>query len=100
MSHVTSVPLVAACITLSLFAPSAHAATCADRTQVTEALTDRFGESLYGNAVSNTGEVLEIYSSSENETWTVLVTLPDRGLSCFVASGTGENLLQMQLARM
>jgi hypothetical protein len=78
----------------------AQAATCADRSEVVNALADRFGETLYGNAVSNSGEVLEIYSNTANETWTILVTLPDRGLSCLVATGTGTQRLGTQLANL
>lgn len=81
-------------------APVAQAATCADRSQVVGALADRFGETLLGNAVSNSGEVLEIYSNTDSDTWTILVTLPDRGLSCLVASGTGQRQLGTQLANL
>lgn len=100
MSYLTSVSLAAGCAALMLVAQPGQAATCADRSQVSEALTAQFGETLYGNAVSTGGEVLEIYSNADNQTWTVLVTLPDRGLSCLVASGTGANLLQQQLASL
>ena len=82
------------------FATASSAATCADRSQVVEALADRFGETLYGNAVSRDGNVLEVYSNPANETWTVLVNLPDRGLACLVASGNGNQGLQRQMARL
>ncbi len=100
MSYTRTVPLAAACSALILSASAVHATTCADRTQVVEALSERFGEALYGNAVSNAGNVLEIYSNSANETWTILVTLPDRGLSCLLASGTGTQQLDMHLANL
>lgn len=92
--------LVAAFAAFASFATAAGAATCADRAHVVEALSDRFGETLYGNAVSRDGNVLEIYSNPLNETWTVLVSLPDRGLACLVASGNGDQGLQRQLARL
>lgn len=81
-------------------AASANTATCADSGQVVQALNDRFGEALTGNAVSQTGSVLEVYSNGESQTWTILVTLPDRGLSCLVASGTGDRHLATQLANL
>ncbi len=82
----------------AVFGGAAAAATCADRTHVVEQLNERFGEALYGNAMSRTGAVLEIYSNSASQSWTILVTLPDRDLTCLVASGTGHNRLDMQLA--
>lgn len=100
MAKTTSIMLAIACSAFVSLAPAAEAATCADRTRVVEALTERFGEDLYGNAVSRTGEVLEIYSNASSETWTILVTLPDRGLSCLVASGSGDQRLQTQLANL
>lgn len=91
--------LTALCATPALFATAAVAntATCADSGQVVQALNDRFGEHLMGNAVSTTGSILEVYSSEGSESWTILVNLPDRGLSCLVASGSGENGLAEQL---
>lgn len=92
--------LVAASAAVATFATASGAATCADRTQVVGALADRFGETLYGNAVSRDGNVLEVYSNPAKQTWTVLVSLPDRGLACLVASGNGNQGLQRQLARL
>ena len=79
-------------------AASANTATCAESGQVIQALNDRFGEALTGNAVSRTGSILEVYSNDTSRTWTILVTLPDRGLSCLVASGTGDQRLASQLS--
>jgi len=100
MSYITSTLLAAAGAALLLVAPSAQAATCADRTEVAAALAERTGQSLYGNAVSNSGDVLEIYSDAASQDWTILVTLPDRGLSCLVAAGTGEQFLAVHLANL
>lgn len=100
MAKNTSIMLAVACTALASFTPAANAAPCAERAQVVEALTERFGEDLYGNAVSRTGEILEIYSNASSETWTILVTLPDRGLSCLVASGSGDQRLETQIANL
>lgn len=78
----------------------ATTASCADRTAVVETLEERFGEAYFGNMESDDGEVLEIYSNDVSQTWTILLTLPDRGLSCLVASGTGDTPLATQLARL
>ncbi len=90
--------VAAALASQAVLAGAATAATCADRTHVVEQLNTRFGEALRGNAVSRSGAILEIYSNSASQSWTILVTLPDRDLTCLVASGTGHNRLNMQLA--
>jgi hypothetical protein len=100
MSYRTPASLAAACSALLLLAPSAQAATCADRSEVTAALAIQTEQSLYGNAVSTDGNVLEIYTDSASEDWTILVTLPERGLSCIVAAGTGDHFLEVHLANL
>jgi hypothetical protein len=98
MKVVKSVFILAAMAMPAFSVSDAHAATCANRADVVQALNDRFGEALYGNAISSSGNVLEVYSNATNATWTILVSLPDQGLSCLVASGEGNQRLQMQLA--
>lgn len=79
---------------------SANTATCADSAHVVETLNERFGETHLGDVRSDTNEILAIYSNASSNTWTILLTLPERGLSCLVASGTGEQPLATQLARL
>ncbi len=72
-----------------LAAPAATAATCADRAHVVDRLADRHGETLMATAPAKDGAILEVYGSDATESWTVLVTLPWHGLTCYVGSGSG-----------
>jgi hypothetical protein len=74
-----------------------QASTCADRSYVVHQLQTRFGEALWGNAVSRDDAVLEIYTTPSQSTWTILVTIPERGLACLVASGSGAQTLNRNL---
>ncbi len=96
----SSLSFAAACALLLPTSAVANTATCADRTLVVEALMERFGEEHFGHVRSDSDELLEIFSNASSQTWTILVTLPDRGLSCLVASGTGEAPLAIQLAAL
>lgn len=89
---------IAATVVAMSMATSAQAATCANRTAVVDRLNNNFGENLIANAMSASNNVLEVYSKPDNATWTILVTLPKRQLTCFVASGRGEERLQAYLA--
>jgi hypothetical protein len=100
MKVVKSVFLAAVLAVPVLATSAANAATCADRSQVVQALSERYGEALYGNAVSRTGNVLEVYSNANSDTWTILVSLPEQGLSCLVAAGSGDRRLELQLANL
>jgi hypothetical protein len=80
-------------------AGSAHAATCADRQHVVTQLHERFGEELVANAVSRSGNVLQVYASKDAETWSILVALPERDLACLAATGRGHAKLETVLLR-
>ena len=69
--------------------PTAEAETrqaCAKRDQVIRKLEEKFGETLRSVGLHQTDGVVEIYSSEETGSWTILMTRPD-GMSCLMASG-------------
>ncbi|MDC0739506.1 hypothetical protein N6L24_14550 [Cognatishimia sp. SS12] len=68
----------------------ASAATCADRDHVTARLADQFGEAPVANTVSRNNHVLEVFASPNAETWSIVVTLPERNLACLAATGKGQ----------
>ena len=59
---------------------------CLERSQLTEALQEAYHESPRGAGLQSPYQMLEIWSSPETGSFTVLVTRPD-GISCVVASG-------------
>ncbi|MEM9012270.1 MAG: hypothetical protein AAGE18_13655 [Pseudomonadota bacterium] len=61
--------------------------TCAVRDQVVDRLSERFGETPAGIGLSNPNALVEVWTSDETGTWTILVTRAD-GVSCVVASGS------------
>jgi hypothetical protein len=65
-------------------------ATCAQRENVVERLQSRFSEQLTVGGLQraqNSTSILEIWSSKETGTYTVLLTNPN-GISCILAAGT------------
>ena len=74
---------------MAAIAPPALAANCAPRAGMVEQLQEHYAESLT-SAGLQTGQtvktLLEIWSSKDTGTFTVLVTHPS-GISCIVASG-------------
>ncbi len=70
-------------------APPAHAQmqlTCLDREMLIQRLVTRYNESLNGAGMQGPKIILEIWSSEDSGSFTILVTKPD-GQSCIVASG-------------
>lgn len=76
---------------------AAQAAKCAERSFVVGQLEDRFGESLMATSDIRDNAVLEVFSSEKTESWTVMISLPARGLTCMVASGSGFSELRASL---
>lgn len=66
--------------------PSNLDLACADRGEMTERLREGFGEAQTGLGLVNSAQVLEVWSSDETGTWTILMTDID-GQSCLVAAG-------------
>jgi len=74
----------------TMAATPAFAVKCADREQVIAHLQSRFSEQLTVGGLQRAQDslaVMEIWSSQETGTYTVLLTKPD-GTSCIVAAGT------------
>ncbi|MFQ5438085.1 MAG: hypothetical protein ACE5DK_04550 [Paracoccaceae bacterium] len=65
----------------------AQQATCGQRDHLTAQLTEKYMEQLTAGGFQSASSVLEIWTSPQSGTWTMLLTRPD-GVSCVVGSGT------------
>ncbi|QIE54673.1 hypothetical protein G5B40_03990 [Pikeienuella piscinae] len=63
-----------------------RAATCGERTSIVAALKKKHGESAAGVGIAGETAVVELWSSAETGTWTILLTRPD-GVTCLMAAG-------------
>ena len=65
---------------------------CTTRAQVTKQLDSRYSEAPVAIGLSRNGGVVEVFSTSDGSTWTMIITMPD-GTSCMMAAGEAwENL--------
>jgi hypothetical protein len=87
----------AAAAIMVVTAAPALAETCANRDHIVTQLEVQYGEVLMANAISEQNNILEVYGSEQNDTWSVFVYLPDRNLSCLAASGKGLRTIATQL---
>lgn len=65
---------------------------CAPRALVVEHLAERYGETPNGRGLAADGSAVEVFSSLESGSWSIVVTMPD-GLSCLVSSGQSWSVL-------
>lgn len=59
---------------------------CADRTTITDNLAAKYDEHQAGLGTQSTDRLVEIWTSDETGSWTILMTLAD-GTSCVLAAG-------------
>ncbi len=72
-------------------------ATCKQRDEVLQHLSGKYSEAPVALGVTNTGGLIEVLSSGEDGTWTIIVTSPS-GLSCLMAAGEGWRPLEQAQA--
>ena len=61
---------------------------CASRPEILKQLSDRFKEAPVALGLSKNGSVVEVLTSDDGETSTIMVSQPN-GPSCLVAAGEG-----------
>ena len=61
---------------------------CMPREKIVEMLDTRYTESPVAQGLASGGRLLEVFSSPDGATWSLLLTAPD-GTSCLMAEGHG-----------
>ncbi len=74
-------------LTLGSFEAAAQSA-CSPRTEVVGHLAKKYGEAPVAIGVTNKGGLVEVLTSGDGNTWTIIVSMPN-GTSCMVAAGEG-----------
>ncbi len=85
--------LIATTAALIAMPPSAHARqACAERADITKRLSTKYFEHPVASGVANNGGLLEVLSSKDGSTWSIIVTMPD-GQACMFAVGQHWEML-------
>lgn len=89
-THVTYPFLLAGLLT-ALF-PTAAAAqqVCDERDNMLGKLAQKYGEAPVAIGVTNQGGLVEVLTTADGKTWTIIISLPSEPvMSCLVAAGEG-----------
>ena len=74
---------------LTIVASTAFAAPqCNDRDNVLDLLKNQYSEAPVAIGVANNGGLVEVLSTGDGDTWSIIITTPN-GMSCLVAAGAG-----------
>ena len=82
---------------LTIVTSTAFAAPqCNDRDHILELLKSQYSEAPVAIGVANNGGLVEVLSTGDGDTWSIIITTP-KGMSCLVAAGEGWRVIE-QLA--
>ena len=87
--------LILLALLLQWSAPAQAQPQCNDRESVVEFLASKYQERPVALGVTNMGGLVEVLTTENGDTWTIIVTTP-RGLSCLVAAGGHWHVLETQ----
>ncbi len=85
-------------LTLNSFEVAAQSA-CNPRTDVLGHLAKKYGEAPGAIGVTNKGGLVEVLTTGDGNTWTIIVSQPN-GTSCMVAAGEGWRTKDYDDARL
>jgi len=77
--------LAAVCLS-ALASPASAKRLCLPHSDITELLDVRFSEARVAGGVASGGGLVEVFSTADGATWTIVVTSP-QGVSCVVSAG-------------
>ena len=80
-------------------AAAAQNPTCDQRQRVIGHLADRYKEAPVAIGVTNAGGLVEVLSTGDGQTWTIIVSNPD-GLTCLLATGEGWRAIHSDRTQM
>lgn len=66
---------------------------CDDRDSVLAVLAEKYKESPVALGVTHNGSLIEVLTTGNGNTWSIIVTTP-QGMSCLVAAGEGWKAMQ------
>jgi hypothetical protein len=72
-------------------------ALAAPQCNVLDLLSEKYSEAPIAVGVANNGGLVEVLSTGDGETWSIIITSP-KGMSCLVAAGEGWRMFEGQLA--
>jgi hypothetical protein len=78
--------LCATALVLAVASPAMAAPKCLPHTDIAKLLDARYSEGRVAGGVANGGGLIEVFSTGDGATWTIVVTNP-QGVSCVLSAG-------------
>jgi hypothetical protein len=80
-------------------ASAAQNTNCDQRQRVLGHLANKYKEAPVAIGVTNAGGLVEVLSTGDGQTWTIIVSNPD-GLTCLLATGEGWRAIQSDRTKL
>ncbi len=92
LGRIVVILAVAMAILTSIGAAQASQHRCIPRAEALGHLAQKYKEAPVAIGVTNSGGIVEVLTTSDGATWTIIISTPD-GTSCLVAAGENWRLL-------
>lgn len=73
-------------ITILSHSAAAQQPACTSRSDVISHLSKKYSENPVAIGLANNGGVIEVLSSKQGASWTIVITMPN-GMTCMIAAG-------------
>ena len=80
-------------------ARAAQTPACDVRQKVVDHLAQKYNEATVAVGVTNGGGLVEVLSSGDGQTWTIVVSSPN-GVTCLLATGEGWRPVQAEPVKL
>lgn len=84
---------IAAAVAACAAAPAVAQPQCDQRESVLKVLQQKYKEAPVALGVTHNGGLVEVLSTGNGTTWSIIVTTPE-GMSCLVAAGEGWRAME------
>ncbi|MBL6927819.1 MAG: hypothetical protein ISR44_01495 [Rhodospirillales bacterium] len=81
---------------LGAHTPASAQVACAKHADLVEQLGTKHAEAPIGIGLASNGGIVQVFSSEDGVTWTIVMTMPN-GISCLMAAGESWELISPEL---
>lgn len=86
MNRFSTFLVLSALLAASAVHPASAQSVCADRGDIVKRLAGKYSETPTSIGLANSGGIVELLTSADGNTWTLIVT-DTQGVSCLMAAG-------------
>ena len=94
--HLAGAAMLASTLLFGAHTPASAQAVCTQHADLVKQLGTTHAESPVGIGLASNGGIVQVFSSEDGASWTIVMTMPS-GISCLMAAGESWELISPEL---